>query len=58
MVTATLAASVFAQLMQEFPGILPAFGPGVHILLCKQFFPHFFEPNTVHCSTTLHVIFC
>lgn len=28
MVTATLAASVFAQLMQEFPGILPAFGPG------------------------------
>ena len=28
MVTATLAASVFAQLTQEFPGILPAFGPG------------------------------
>ena len=28
MVTATLAAPVFAQLMQEFPGILPAFGPG------------------------------
>lgn len=28
MVTATLAAPVFAQLMQEFPGLLPAFGPG------------------------------
>ena len=33
MVTATLAASVFAQLTQEFPGILPAFGPGKH---CKR----------------------
>jgi len=28
MVTATLAAQVFAQLTEEFPGILPAFGPG------------------------------
>ena len=36
MVTATLAASVFAQLTQEFPGILPAFGPGKHY---KRFSP-------------------
>ena len=36
MVTATLAASVFAQLTQEFPGILPAFGPGKH---CNGSYP-------------------
>ena len=36
MVTATLAASVFAQLMEDFPGILPAFGPGEHPNLSNQ----------------------
>ena len=35
MVTATLAANVFAQLTQEFPGLVPAFGPGKHCLVLK-----------------------
>ena len=41
MVTATLAASAFAQLTQEFPGILPAFGPGKRCN-CSSFEHHHF----------------
>ena len=46
MVTATLAAPVFAQLTQEFPGILPAFGPGEHSrpFSCAVFVPVVLAP--------------
>lgn len=58
MVTATLAASVFAQLMQEFPGILPAFGPGGHTSLCNGSFPHSTGPAIIGCSASPHLIDC